>query len=101
MHNWCSSELARCYKRGAKKVRGGGGISQIQGDSDGDENEGRGGGCSVQDGEGEDRNGGVGKEGYEMALSHVRAIFLELDLLAFGFFEKIEDGCLINPAKES
>ena len=44
--------------------------------------------------------GEVKKEGYEVALSHARAIFSELDLSAFGFFKEIKDSCLIDPAKE-
>ena len=41
------------------------------------------------------------KEGYEVSLSHVQAIFPELNLLAFGFFKEVKDGCLIDPSEKS
>ena len=36
-----------------------------------------------------------------MALSHVWVIFMELDLLAFGLFKEIKDGCPVDLAKGS
>ena len=40
-------------------------------------------------------------EGYEVALSYVRAIFLKLDLSAFGSFKEIKDDELVDPTEEN